>query len=199
MDIQPIFYSFLASEQLELSNSDDLKQECIRKVAEDPGADRNQCYIREQEASLPAFHELFYTIQEKLDELYKHFELSDNYKLQIRNAWINQNETLSTSSAHCHAESVVSGVYYVSASELSGILEFITPVTAASYTFFEGSRKNMNGFNSDRWSVTPQTGKLIMFPSWLYHYVKPNVAEDNRISIAFNANFVDLTGNLTTV
>ena len=29
-------------------------------------------------------------------------------------------------------------------------------------------------------------GDMIIFPSWLEHYVSPNMSEDKRISISFN-------------
>lgn len=189
MDLDVIFYSFVATEYLNVDN-EKLKTVCNKKINEDPGAKGNQCYIREQEAITGEFQELFVAIQEKVNYLYDHLQLSKDYKFQIRNAWLNRNETTSTSSAHCHVESSLSGVYYVNASEGSGDLEFITPVAAAPYTFFEGSVEHVNGFNSDRWTVKPATGKLIIFPSWLYHYVKPNTDDAERISIAFNTNFV---------
>ena len=43
-----------------------------------------------------------------------------------------------------------------------------------------------NFFNSMTWEVTPEEGKLMIWPSWLLHYVKPNLSDDTRISIAFN-------------
>ena len=31
-----------------------------------------------------------------------------------------------------------------------------------------------------------KVGDLILFPSWLPHFVLPNTSEENRISISFN-------------
>ena len=32
----------------------------------------------------------------------------------------------------------------------------------------------------------PKAGRCIMFPSWLWHEVKPNKSNDTRISVSFN-------------
>ena len=33
-------------------------------------------------------------------------------------------------------------------------------------------------------------GKIIIFPSWLMHYVDPNPNDSTRVSIAFNAKYI---------
>jgi len=192
MDIEPIFYSFLATDYLNIDNNA-LKDICYNKVKNDPVSVENQCYINQSEASDPGtvFNTLFNEIQDRIDYLYSHLELSKKYSFQIRNAWINLDENVNIGATHCHVESTLSGVYYVDATEGAGNIEFISPVVAAPYTFFAGSRERMNGFNAERWEVTPEAGKLIIFPSWLYHRVKPCTPDSKRISIAFNANFID--------
>jgi uncharacterized protein (TIGR02466 family) len=186
MNVEEIFVSFIATEQLTLSNNEALVNSCIKKIKDN--GDDNQCYIKYEESTNEEYSELFPTIQNIINALSNHYELN---KLQITNAWINLDNSKSITGAHNHSESILSGVYYASAGEGSGNLEFMSPVSASSYTFRPGSRKNMNRFNSDSWTVTPETGKLIIFPSWLYHYVRLNTDNTNRISIAFNANFVD--------
>lgn len=39
----------------------------------------------------------------------------------------------------------------------------------------------------DRHSVYPKKGKIVIFPSWLGHYVQP--AKEERCTVAFNFNF----------
>ena len=34
--------------------------------------------------------------------------------------------------------------------------------------------------------VNPMVGRIIMFPSWLWHCVEPNNTNDIRISVSFN-------------
>jgi uncharacterized protein (TIGR02466 family) len=88
---------------------------------------------------------------------------------------------------HSHPESAWSGVYYVDAGSgnpdrpLSGVLEFLDPragveaVTAPGDPYGEPVR------------VRPQGGLLVIFPSWLYHWVHPYAGDTPRIAVSFNA------------
>ena len=88
---------------------------------------------------------------------------------------------------HSHPDSAWSGVYYVDAGSytpdqpLSGVLEFLDPragvdaVTAPGDPYGEPFR------------VRPQAGLLMVFPSWLYHWVHPYTGQTPRIAISFNA------------
>jgi hypothetical protein len=44
----------------------------------------------------------------------------------------------------------------------------------------------------DAYRVVPQTGMLLMFPAWLYHYVHPYRGTEPRISVAFNVTIQKL-------
>jgi uncharacterized protein (TIGR02466 family) len=88
---------------------------------------------------------------------------------------------------HSHPDSAWSGVYYVDAGTtnpdrpLSGVLEFLDPragveaVTAPGDPYGEAVR------------VRPEPGLLVVFPSWLYHWVHPYSGETPRIAVSFNA------------
>jgi uncharacterized protein (TIGR02466 family) len=88
---------------------------------------------------------------------------------------------------HSHPDSAWSGVYYVDAGEanpqspLSGVLEFLDPragveaVTAPGDPYGQPVR------------VRPEAGLLLVFPSWLYHWVHPYVGQTPRIAVSFNA------------
>jgi uncharacterized protein (TIGR02466 family) len=88
---------------------------------------------------------------------------------------------------HSHPDSAWSGVYYVDAGTenpdhpLSGVLEFLDPragveaVTAPGDPYGEPFR------------IWPQSGLLVAFPSWLYHWVHPYAGQTPRIAVSFNA------------
>ena len=44
------------------------------------------------------------------------------------------------------------------------------------------------GFRSDNLKFKPEVGKLLMFPSWLRHFVYPFKSEGERRSMSFNAH-----------
>src|SRR5262249_12599209 len=86
---------------------------------------------------------------------------------------------------HSHPDSAWSGVYYVDAGtsdhSLSGVLEFLDPragveaVTAPGDPYGEPVR------------VRPEAGLIVIFPSWLYHWVHPYAGGTPRIAVSFNA------------
>ena len=46
-----------------------------------------------------------------------------------------------------------------------------------------------NRLNSAEYLMYPEPGDLVIFPSWLKHYVEPNLNKDiERISISFNVS-----------
>jgi uncharacterized protein (TIGR02466 family) len=88
---------------------------------------------------------------------------------------------------HVHPMSTWSGTYYVDAgdepAEVPGAqLEFAHPVTASPMTFFPGILPSAR-------LVRPQTGMIILFPSYLQHSVRMYGGERPRICVAFNAHF----------
>jgi uncharacterized protein (TIGR02466 family) len=88
---------------------------------------------------------------------------------------------------HSHPDSAWSGVYYVdSGSEqpdrpLSGMLEFLDPRAGAEAVTAPGD------LYGEPFRIRPQSGELVMFPSWLYHWVHPYAGITPRIAISFNA------------
>ena len=93
---------------------------------------------------------------------------------------------------HSHPDSAWSGVYYVDSGtdnpgrSLNGVLEFLDPragveaVTAPGDPYGEPVR------------VRPEAGLLVIFPSWLYHWVHPYAGRMPRIAVSFNATLAAL-------
>jgi len=89
---------------------------------------------------------------------------------------------------HSHPDSAWSGVYYVDAGAanpdhpLSGVLEFLDPragveaVSAPGDPYGEPVR------------IHPESGMLVSFPSWLYHWVHPYAGHTPRLAVSFNAS-----------
>ena len=89
---------------------------------------------------------------------------------------------------HSHPDSAWSGVYYVDAGSpdpdrpLSGVLEFLDPRAAAEAVTAPGDPYG------EPVRVRPETGLIIVFPSWLFHWVHPVTGPTPRIAISFNAS-----------
>jgi uncharacterized protein (TIGR02466 family) len=95
---------------------------------------------------------------------------------------------------HSHPDSAWSGVYYVDAGTrdpghpLSGVLEFLDPRAGVEAVTAPGDPYG----NPVR--VWPEDGSIVIFPSWLYHWVHPYTAPAPRIAISFNASAAPVTG-----
>ena len=114
--------------------------------------------------------------------------------LQITTMWSITNPPLSSNRAHIHPGALWSGVYYGQAPEGAGCIEFTDPRTVTimnSATFIPKQKRKTECWTKVK--VQPQPGKMLFFPSWLYHSVDPNLAqgdgpESERIIISFNVN-----------
>lgn len=103
-------------------------------------------------------------------------------------AWMNINPVGGFNAPHTHPGAHWSGVYYVSQPEVdeekAGRVEFLDPRSDLP----NWRILNARAFKPKK-SLKPQPGEMILFPSYLVHWVYPNASDDERISIAFNATF----------
>jgi len=103
-------------------------------------------------------------------------------------AWMNVNPSLGYNAPHAHPGAHWSGVYYVSQPEKedgkSGMIEFLSPrVDLHSWRILDAPPFR----TKKRWR--PMPGDMVLFPSYLMHWVYPNETEEERVTIAFNATF----------
>jgi uncharacterized protein (TIGR02466 family) len=103
-------------------------------------------------------------------------------------AWMNVNPTGGFNAPHTHPGAHWSGVYYVSQPTVeqgtSGMIEFIDPRSdLPNWRLL----KSM-AFRPKR-KIRPEAGEIVIFPSYLVHWVYPNDTPEERVTIAFNATF----------
>ena len=70
---------------------------------------------------------------------------------------------------------------------LSGAIELIDPRPAVTVYDIPGIPQ----FST--WTIRPEAGMMLMFPSWLRHGVLPYEGTKERLTIAFNIRIQDLT------
>ena len=105
----------------------------------------------------------------------------------IGNMWANINPPGGYNRPHIHPNSHFSGVYYIKAPQNSGEIVFNDPRSAA-HMVMPDRVKDIKP-PSHLWRevrVNPLEGRILMFPSWLWHCVEPNGSNDIRISVSFN-------------
>lgn len=104
----------------------------------------------------------------------------------ITSMWANISKADNRHATHLHANSLYSGVLYIEADERSGNIGFKDPRIAKEMLDFNW--KDDSIFKHRTIEFEPKKGRLILFPSWMYHGTKRgkfNINED-RISLSFN-------------
>jgi hypothetical protein len=178
MIVQQLFPSFVALDYLtnEIDNS----------------AIKEFCYENEQNSlsiSDEKIGSLISVINDRLIGIKNMYGLRNDVDTEVVNGWVNINRPgmlLHNNPPHLHPNYFLSVVYYVAAPKNSGNLTFIAPFTGLEYTVPRDAIGNNTVYNSPTWSIEPEEGKLIIFPSWLLHYVNTNRSQGDRISMAFN-------------
>jgi uncharacterized protein (TIGR02466 family) len=101
----------------------------------------------------------------------------------VTQSWLNWTKKGEFHHKHEHPNSFISGVLYIS-----------TDLTKDKITFHRSGYKQLqlatdtfDIMNSDSWWFNVKTGNIVMFPSSLTHHVENVVADDVRVSLAFNS------------
>jgi uncharacterized protein (TIGR02466 family) len=102
--------------------------------------------------------------------------------------WMNVLGLGGLNTPHDHPNWVWSGCYYLQvpepASELGGSIEFFDVRTNVRTLSIDGA-----ACFASKFTARPLAGTVLMFPSYLRHWVYPNDSDLPRVSIAFNARY----------
>lgn len=105
--------------------------------------------------------------------------------LKISNCWFNINGYKDFNVSHKHSFSILSCVFYAKVPENSGKLVLVNDYEIPCY--LEPRFVNAgNKFNATEKKFNPKDNSLFIFPSWINHFVEPNMSKEDRISFAFN-------------
>jgi len=85
---------------------------------------------------------------------------------------------------HQHANSFLSGAFYLDVDELAKPLIFRDP--RPQNRIFDIPVEQELRINRKSYTIGPSNGQLILFPSWLEHRVRPSLSDVPRISLSFN-------------
>jgi uncharacterized protein (TIGR02466 family) len=104
----------------------------------------------------------------------------------LSNIWININEYKDYNLIHDHPFSRISGVFYVKTPKDCGNIVFMNDSNITHY--ITDKIINYNSYNTSTWFLPSIENTLYLFPSWLKHYVEPNLSKKSRMSMSFNLN-----------
>jgi uncharacterized protein (TIGR02466 family) len=128
----------------------------------------------------PLIQELFTMQKEIIQE--EHLDMEP----RLGNMWANINPPGGYNNGHLHPNSLFSGAYYVKAQPNAGRLQLMDPRPGVQQCM---PNRKKGKLPRELWRETYYDaipGRLIMFPSWMWHKVEPNKSNDIRISVSFN-------------
>lgn len=106
----------------------------------------------------------------------------NDVRLKITQSWINWTQPNQYHHKHLHANSLISGCFYINANKNTDKIFFFRD--EPNIITFPPIEWNL--YNSKSWWLPIGSNELIFFPSNLTHMVKPVEGDDTRISLAFN-------------
>lgn len=95
-------------------------------------------------------------------------------KATVSEMWANINNYKDYNGQHRH-DGVLAGVFYCSVPKNSGRLILVDP-----------RNLGVRDRHRNNYPINPEPLTLIIFPSWLDHFVEPNMSNEPRISLSFN-------------
>jgi len=105
-------------------------------------------------------------------------------EIEITDMWANVLKQHETHQPHNHSNNFLSGVFYLNADDTMPGITFQDPRPGANIIL---PRKKMDHINNaSLLHYKAKTNRIIMFPSWLVHWVPINLSTNNRISISWN-------------
>ena len=111
--------------------------------------------------------------------------LNYDNELEISSSWFTKTHKGESSPMHDHKNCVFSAVYYYGDyDDKVGKLIFKNPiVNLTSYRLNVGKSNKFNTYDIE---ITPQSGSLLIFPSYVSHKIDVHKSDIPRLSLAFN-------------
>lgn len=184
MKFMDLFPTTIAVSKLE-TLTDDVVEQAISLVRNERLYDMggHGTYTQDQQI---LEHPIFEAIRAEICGLCKDFSRGYSHVIEdigICNSWANAVEPGQSIPAHKHNNSYISGSFYLTH---GSSLSFTNPVFLGLF----GLMPKVDGSNFRSWdsySLTPEPGMVVLFPSGLFHGVATSGGSETRYSIAFNA------------
>jgi uncharacterized protein (TIGR02466 family) len=196
--VHPLFYSPLTMFRLREAQAlnDLLIAEATARRQASPGLDRSNwqgwhsdddLFMREEPGCRALRDHIVAAVRLCTLNVSPQFDFA-RYGIQAE-GWINILDRGGLNTPHDHPGWVWSGCYYARVPagerEIGGSIEFLDTRTNLRTLTVEGA-----ACFASKFVLKPEAGMLLMFPSYLRHWVYPNDSDTERITIAFNARFL---------
>lgn len=201
--IEPFNTSIFKTDELDLSNHDELKSLLEKTYMSSPqfsegnfyGGGFTSYFYDDKLEQIPEFEELCNKILEYGNE---YIVATNKYmsqynfhfiprKLKISKLWFNANKPGAYQGRHHHADHLLGGTYYLDVPENSGNIGFYNP---NPYMYYKNQQKNKS-FISDI-AIETKSRDLLIWPGWIDHEISANKTTDKvRLTVSFCLDWDD--------
>lgn len=142
-----------------------------------------------------SFSQLYYNkllvdfIEVSLEEI-RQFYYHDDVRLYVSGMWATKLEKLKNGNFHLHANSIISGILYLSDEEISKtFFKIDNPYLKVQQEGFLtiGKQQELHMPQPIIGHSIPKKGKLLCFPSTIKHGVATHIENTTRFSVSFNS------------
>tara|TARA_S200002703_G_C3796084_1_gene245762 strand:+ start:787 stop:1452 length:666 start_codon:yes stop_codon:yes gene_type:complete len=197
----PVYNRVLGRINISEEELDGVKEKCFHR----PNEGNSTLVTAETGSSNILDFDIFSNIKKEIEisvERYtkEYLRWNNNYNLKIVSSWMNViDKEYQFHHAHSHANSIISGVFYLRTLLEDKIFFGREKLTSGFNVSIANNFEDFNIYNADNWWLPVENNYLYIFPSSLTHWVSNNTENDyekyNRVSISFNTFFdnVELT------
>lgn len=183
--IQQLFYTPFYEDTIELDSEEhktirnfilDEESKSDWRVPEEWLCEMNSSFVPNKKYH---HHQIFKSLVKKIHtHVYKFIDNDDfvSEHLEMSELWLNTYRKGHSQERHDHGSCFLSGNYFFDIPKNTGDMIVYHPL----------SNKVIDGWAPYAGKVKSETGKLILFPSYLYHAVERNHTDNLRITISFN-------------
>lgn len=120
--------------------------------------------------------------------VYDILKVQKNISFYLTTSWVVTCDLNQKTLNHTHPNSILSGVIYLDAESNSGDLVLAKDHSRPTIfpTCFDIKFEEYNPFNATEFSIPPVNNRIVIFPSHVNHFIKPNLSDKPRYSLAFN-------------
>ena len=166
----------LTTEEIDFSKNIKLRPNILNKTSIDTYVLKN-----------PAMADINTFVTEKAKQFFDDWwKPAGDVSLYITQSWINHSQPGEQHHVHSHPNSIISGVFYLSADKNIDSINFIGRDGNKDIQIMP---REFNKVNAPQWYFPVHQGLLILFPSTLAHAVSPvnkSPRRHERISLSFN-------------
>ena len=180
------FPTIIYAEDFKL-DTNQLAENIIQWSKEDPGVaktNRNAWHSTTDMQNRPEYRPLIDELFKMVNQVFEEEFLTRGAALG--NMWANINPPGGYNQPHVHPNAVFSGVYYVKAPPNSGRLVCQDPRPGIQTCMPDRKKEQVPKHLWRDVRIEPKENRAIMFNSWLWHSVEPNMSNEIRISVSYN-------------